>query len=135
MWTAKKKNNTRSFKALLVKLTPWLRNPRNTIYILDNASWHRNPGILSYIYRKGISVMYLPSSCSVLNPIECCWGTFKRRLAKKLAAFTHAQLVAPPFNFQATVKRELTAFAEDTDGTNYANNCKRKVQLVLDGHV
>ena len=69
MWTAKKKNNAKNFKTLLVKLTLWLKNPVRTVYILDNASCHRNPGIKAYLRGKGISVMYLPSSSSVLNPI------------------------------------------------------------------
>jgi len=133
MWTAKKKNNARSFKALLVKLTPWLKDPARTVYILDNASWHRNPGIKAYLRGKGISVMYLPSSSSVLNPIEQCWGTFKRQLSRTLATYTHEQLKS--INFKRAVHDELTTFAREQDGTRYANNGKRYVKLVLDGQV
>ena len=78
-------NNGVTFLTFIKSLRGWHINSRKTIYIMDNASYHNNVNIRKYIKEKGITVMYLPPSSSVLNPIELCWGIFKRRLGKSLA--------------------------------------------------
>ena len=121
VWTADGKNNGESFKQLLALLLPWHLDPKRTFYIMDNASWHKNKLIKQQIRESGISIMFLPASSSVLNPIEQVWGVFKRRLSRHLAAKNHAQL--KDMDYRKTVKEQLTAFSAAMDGSVFSRDC------------
>ena len=64
-------------------------DPTNTVLLVDGANWHNNAAVKKYLQDYGLTVMKLPPSSSVLNPIELCWAAFKRKLATALAKKTH----------------------------------------------
>ena len=69
-WATSAKNNTESFKAFIdKKIKNWPAQPRKTILVLDNASYHKGRAIKDHINKLGLSICYLPVSSSELNPI------------------------------------------------------------------
>jgi transposase len=61
----------------------WLRNdlipllPPNAIIVMDNASFHLNSDVRTYIEQAGHILEYLPTYSPDLNPIEHKWAQAK----------------------------------------------------------
>ena len=78
--------------------------------------------------------MYLPSSSSVLNPIELCWGTFKKQLGRRLADIEdHEALVH--IDLAKYVQECLEDYEGDTNGIDVAYSALKKYLICLDGSV
>ena len=70
MWRASKEgNNTGTFLRFVKSLSPWLVDKENALYVMDNASYHKNKGVRQYLEKRGISVMFMPAASPALNPI------------------------------------------------------------------
>lgn len=65
------KSETSSVKQMLIKLVNKSQDPRNTVIVLDRASYHRNPENVAYLQRKGVGILYLPPSSSGKFLIIC----------------------------------------------------------------
>ena len=63
-------NNGGTFLRFLKSIMDWHLDPKKTIYILDNATYHKSLAVKTYIREKGVMVKFLPPSSSVLNPVE-----------------------------------------------------------------
>jgi transposase len=61
------------------------------VLVLDNLSSHKMKGVLDPVYKKGVSVVFLPQYSPDLNPIELMWSKLKAVL-RKLKARTHEEL-------------------------------------------
>jgi transposase len=64
--------------------------PGKTV-IFDNASPHKNQEALNLIEKSGADILFLPSYCPDLNPIEFCWSKIKHFL-RNLKARTAEEL-------------------------------------------
>jgi transposase len=51
---------------------------RNSVWVLDGASIHLSPDIVSYLFCMGIKVIFLPAYAPFFNPIENLFGMVKR---------------------------------------------------------
>jgi len=51
---------------------------RNSVWILDGASIHRDPDIVHFLRSIGIFPIFLPAYCPFSNPIEFLFGYIKR---------------------------------------------------------
>ena len=58
--------------------------PRNTVIVMDNASFHRKSRLTSIAERAGHTLLFLPPYSPELNPIENFWAWLKRYLRKIL---------------------------------------------------
>jgi transposase len=61
--------------------------PKNTLVIMDNASFHRKKYLYKIASRYGIYLLFLPPYSPDLNPIENSWANFKRWLRDNLSRF------------------------------------------------
>jgi transposase len=66
-------------KVLLKELAP------GSVSVLDNASFHKSPGILNLAQKANIELLFLPAYSPDLNPIEHIWSAFKKLLRKTLS--------------------------------------------------
>lgn len=66
---------------------PALPNPKKSVLILDNASFHRKNAIYDIADEYGFRVMFLPPFSPDLNPIEKLWANVKRRLRLHMHEF------------------------------------------------
>lgn len=55
---------------------------RNSVWILDGASIHRDPNIVYYLRSLGIYPIFLPAYCPFFNPIEIVFGLIKSHLQR-----------------------------------------------------
>ena len=58
--------------------------PKWSVIVLDNASFHRTPGLRALTEVAGFVLMFLPVYSPGLNPIEHIWATLKRKLLNGL---------------------------------------------------
>ncbi len=54
--------------------------PKNSIIVLDNASFHKSPSTQKLVESAGCKLLFLPPYSPDLNPIEHIWSAFKRSL-------------------------------------------------------
>lgn len=63
--------------------TSWLKQdlipklPKDSVIVLDNATFHKNKGMQDYIREAGFTLEYLPPYSPDLNPIEHKWAQAK----------------------------------------------------------
>jgi len=69
------------------KLLPSL--PKNTVIVMDNASFHRKKHLLCTAQKYGYSLIFLPPYSPELNPIEKFWSWLKRQLQKILPKYNN----------------------------------------------
>lgn len=55
---------------------------KNSVWIMDGAVIHRDPGIIMYLRSLGIIPLFLPAYCAFFNPIEVMFGLLKKFLTK-----------------------------------------------------
>jgi transposase len=67
------------FEGMLLKSVP-----KNSILIMDNASFHRKKRLHELAKQVGCEVLFLPPYSPDLNPIEKYWAWLKGRLRKML---------------------------------------------------
>jgi transposase len=58
--------------------------PRNTVIVMDNASFHRKSKLFGIAKKAGQRLIFLPPYSPELNPIENFWSWLKRHLRKTL---------------------------------------------------
>lgn len=68
--------------------------PRNSIAIMDNASFHRKQALINIAQRYGVSILFLPPYSPQFNPIEHSWANFKRWIADNSRRFPSLQIAA-----------------------------------------
>ena len=56
--------------------------PKDTVIVMDNASFHRKDRLLAIAEAKSYRLIFLPPYSPELNPIEKFWACLKRRLKK-----------------------------------------------------
>lgn len=59
--------------------------PKNTVIVMDNASFHRKSRLFDLADQAGHRLIFLPPYSPELNPIENFWAWLKRYLRKTLA--------------------------------------------------
>jgi transposase len=59
-------------------LLPYI--PRDSVIVLDNASFHTSPELRALVESFGCSLLFLPAYSPDLNPIEHVWATLKKKL-------------------------------------------------------
>lgn len=77
--------------------------PKETVIVLDNASFHRKETLYSLAQKQDCFLIFLPPYSPQLNPIEHFWSWLKRTLCKilpKLSSFEEALFAAFYFRFQ-----------------------------------
>jgi len=54
--------------------------PAGSVIVLDNAAFHKSPGLLALVESSGCSLLFLPAYSPDLNPIEHVWAKLKKKL-------------------------------------------------------
>jgi transposase len=54
----------------------------HSVWILDGASIHCDPGIVNYLRALGVIVLFLPAYCPFFNPIEIMFGLVKKKMQR-----------------------------------------------------
>lgn len=62
--------------------------PKNTVIVMDNASFHRKSKLILLVQKTGHELVFLPPYSPEFNPIENFWSWLKNRLRKILPAFS-----------------------------------------------
>ena len=55
-------------------------NTKKSVFILDNASYHKSQKLKELFEKHGHVMLFLPPYSPDLNPIEKLWGNLKRQL-------------------------------------------------------
>jgi transposase len=54
--------------------------PGGSVIVLDNAAFHKSPGLLALVESSGCSLLFLPAYSPDLNPIGHVWAKLKKAL-------------------------------------------------------
>ena len=57
------------------------------VIIMDNASFHKSQETKRLLEEKRCRILFLPPYSPDLNPIECFWANFKRKVEANLENF------------------------------------------------
>jgi transposase len=63
---------------------PYLKNPKKSMLIIDNASRHPKEAIIEIAEMYGFNVLFLPKYSPDLNPIETKWANVKNWLCRHM---------------------------------------------------
>ena len=87
--------NSCSFKEFMINLILKIEemNLGNCIFIMDNATIHRNLGVREVIDASNHRIQYLPPYSPFLNPIEECFSKWKG-FVKSLNVWNEDELLA-----------------------------------------
>ncbi|GMF90591.1 unnamed protein product [Phytophthora fragariaefolia] len=66
---------------------------RNSVWILDGASIHRDPDIVHFLRSIGIVPIFLPAYCPFFNPIEFLFGYIKRSFQRHYVESSNRDLL------------------------------------------
>ena len=69
--------------------------PKHSVFVLDNASFHKRLDIIDAIEKAGHIVLFLPPYSPDLNPIEKTWAHLKsdrRKTEKTVELLFHERL-------------------------------------------
>lgn len=81
--------NLKLVKPFLTRLAISVKEPRNTVIVLDNHSAHVSLKTENLAEAHGMTLLYLPPTCSRLNPIEHLWGIWKKAWRQRLLQIDH----------------------------------------------
>jgi transposase len=78
-WTTAKRKNSQAFIEFLEQLLLACHPDNQIILVLDNASIHKSAASMAALslFEHRIQVVFLPTYCSFLNPIERFWRHLK----------------------------------------------------------
>ena len=124
------RNNSINFLEFLKPVAGMARNARQTVVVMDNATYHRNLKVKDFLNSRGIGLLYLPPSSSELNPIEFIWGHIKRRLQKRLLESRQRILQR---DFRPMVVEVAYEYGVFTNGSIIANAVSSKILRPLEG--
>ena len=77
MFALRKNLNAKEFLKVLSK---FLHKFRKVILIIDKAPWHKkSKKVQEYLkkHRRELKVIWLPTGCPEMNPVEECWNQAK----------------------------------------------------------
>ena len=57
-------NSGEPFKKFIRKVAAWAKDPKNTVLVMDNASYHRNKALKQLCKDRGLGLLYLPPCSS-----------------------------------------------------------------------
>ena len=60
---------------------------KNTVVVMDNASFHRKKCLIDIAKKYGIKIIFLPPYSPELNPIEHFWNWLKKRITDSVPYF------------------------------------------------
>ena len=72
-------------------LIPLLR--KNTVVVMDNASFHRKKRLHHLAEQYGIRIIFLPPYSPELNPIEHFWSWLKKKIADSVLLFQNFEQI------------------------------------------
>ena len=67
----------------------YVKDPKKTVLVLDNCSSHCANRTDEIVEKLGYTLLYLPVTCSRLNPIEKLWAIFKKAWRTRLLQLDH----------------------------------------------
>jgi putative transposase len=78
-WTTAKRKNSQAFIEFLEQLLLVCHPHKRIILVLDNASIHKSAASMAALslFEHRMQVVFLPTYCSFLNPIERFWRHLK----------------------------------------------------------
>ena len=78
-WTTAKRKNSQAFIEFLEHLLLVCHPDKQIILVLDNASIHKSAASIAALslFEHRVQVVFLPTYCSFLNPIERFWRHLK----------------------------------------------------------
>ncbi|WP_440863923.1 IS630 family transposase [Symbiopectobacterium purcellii] len=71
--------------------------PKNSVIMMDNATFHKKHNIQQVIIDAGYMVEYLPTYSPDLNPIEHKWAQAKSKKQKKRDGLRYREFVLSPY--------------------------------------
>ena len=64
LWAVSDGNCGEPFQQFVRKIAAWAKDPKNTVLVLDNASYHRSKVVKQIAETKGMGLLFLPASSS-----------------------------------------------------------------------
>lgn len=66
---------------------------KNTVVVMDNASFHRKKRLNDLAEQYGIRIIFLPPYSPELNPIEHFWSWLKKKIADSVLLFQNFEQI------------------------------------------